>query len=186
VTWHVVHGKHRVAGELPEEAVFHHLPGTAQAFLGGLEDQVQRARKLQVLSDVLGRGQQHGGVPVMAASVHDAHIAAGIRQAGGLFDGQRVHVGAQAQRFAAIAALELPDHAGPAQAAGDLIAPLLELLGHQIAGTVFLVAHFGVPMDVAAHRDEFVGLGLQGFDDVVRKSFARGVHAESSLTGAAG
>ena len=176
---HVVHGKHRIAGELFEQAVFHHLFGAAQTFFGGLEDQVERARELQVFRDVSGRSQQHGGVPVVAAGMHDARIAAGIRQAGGFVDGQRVHVGTQAQRFAAIAALELAHHTRAAQATRDLVAPLRELFGHQIASAVFLVAHLGVLVDVAAHRDELIGLRLQGFDHGVGKSFAGGVHGRA-------
>ena len=39
----VVHAEHRLAGEALEQAVVDHRPGAADAFLGGLEDEVHRA-----------------------------------------------------------------------------------------------------------------------------------------------
>ena len=64
---------------------------------------------------MMRRRQQHGGVAVVAAGVHDAFVAAGVFQAGGFLDRQRVHVGAQAQALAALAPAQLADHAGAAQ-----------------------------------------------------------------------
>jgi hypothetical protein len=72
---HVVHGKNRVAGEAVKQAVFHHLARATQAFFGGLKDQVQRAVKCRRRCQVLGGGQQHRGVPVVAAGVHQAGMA---------------------------------------------------------------------------------------------------------------
>jgi hypothetical protein len=62
----------RVAGKALEQAVVHHALRAAPAFLGGLEDQVQRAVEAAVLGQHAGRGQQHGGVAVVAAGVHHA------------------------------------------------------------------------------------------------------------------
>ena len=132
------------------------------------------------LRDVLGRCQQHGGVPVVAAGMHDAHVAAGIGQTGGFVDGQRVHVGTDADALAARAFFDLPHQARAAEAARDLIAPGAQLLGHQVAGPVLLVAHLRVLVDVAAHRDELVGLRVQGLQLVVQKSVGWGVHGLTS------
>ena len=176
LSWHVVHGKDGLAGELLEQAVFHHLLGAAQAFFGGLKNQVHRARKHPLLSDVLGRSQQHGGVTIVATGVHDAHLAAGIGQAGGFFNGQGVHVGTDADAFGARAFFELADHTGAAQAPSHLVAPGAQLLGHQVTGAVLLVAHLRVPVDVAAHRDELIRLGVMGLQFVVHQSFSGGVH----------
>ncbi|MCY1523197.1 hypothetical protein D9M68_580850 [compost metagenome] len=101
----------------------------------------------------------------MAAGVHDAFVAAGMLQARGFLDGQGVHVGAQAQAFGAIAAAQLPDHAGPAQSALHFVAPLRQALRHQVAGAEFLEAEFGIAVDVPADRDELVCLGGHGLQD---------------------
>ena len=176
---HVVHGKNGVARELLEQAILHHFFCAPQALFGGLKDHIQRARKLAVLRQMFGSGQQHGGVPVVAASVHDARVATGVSEACGFVDGQRIHVGAQADAALAGAFFELPHQPCAPQAPRDLIAPSAQLFCDQIAGAVFLVAHFGVPVNVAADRDELIGLGLQGVQFVVQKSIAGGVHGQS-------
>ena len=109
--------------------------------------------------------QQHGGVAVVAAGMHHAFVATGVIQARGFLDRQGVHVGAQAQAFAARAAAQLTDQAGAAQAALHFIAPLRQALRHQVAGAEFLEAELGVAMDVAADRDELGGLGSHGLQD---------------------
>ena len=122
----------------------------------------------------------------MPAGVHDAHVAAGVGQARGLVNRQGVHVGSDADAFGARAFFELTHHTRAAQSACDLVAPGRQLLGHQVAGAVLLVAHFRVLVDVAAHRDEFIRLGLQGLEFVVQKSVGGCVHGlASSITGLA-
>ena len=153
---HVVHGKDGITRKLLEQAVFHHLLGPTQAFFCGLKNQVDGAREHPFLSDVFGRRQQHGGVPVVTAGVHDAHVATGIRQAGGLVNRQGVHVGANTYGAVARAFFDLTDQTGAAQTACHLVAPGAQLLGHQVAGAVLLVAHLGVLVNVAAHRNEFI------------------------------
>ncbi|KAG0771037.1 hypothetical protein G6F22_016846 [Rhizopus arrhizus] len=109
---HVVRGRHDgVAGILREQPVFHHALGAAQAFFGGLEDQVERAVEFAVPGQVVRRRQQHGRVAIVAAGMHDAFVAAGVVQTRGFLDRQGVHVGAQPQALAAVAAAQLPDHA---------------------------------------------------------------------------
>ncbi|MNT17612.1 hypothetical protein D3C72_1527700 [compost metagenome] len=162
---HVVHGEDGVAGVLREQPVFHHALGAAQPFFGGLEDQVERAVELAMPGQVVRRGQEHRRVAVVAAGMHDALVAAGVRQAGGLLDGQRVHVGPQSQALAAVAAAQLPYDAGAAQPALHVIAPLRQALRHQVAGAEFLEAEFGMAVDVPADRDELVCLGGHGLQD---------------------
>ena len=111
-------------GYFVNSPVVHHALGAAQAFFGGLEDQVERAVELAVPGKVVRRRQQHGRVTVMAARMHDAFVAAGVVQARGLLNGQGVHIGAQSQALVAVAAAQLPDYAGAAQPARHLIAPL--------------------------------------------------------------
>ncbi len=63
---------------------------------------------------------------------------------------QRIHVGAQADCHRIVADPDGADHAGLADAGGDLDAPFLELLGDDAAGALLLEAQLGVGMDVAA------------------------------------
>ena len=83
-------------GNFVEQAVLDHLARAAAAFFGRLEDQVDGAVVVAVLREVLGGGQQHRGVAVVAAGVHLAGVRALVREGVVLGDRQRVHVGAQA------------------------------------------------------------------------------------------
>ncbi|MNT08573.1 hypothetical protein D3C72_1433200 [compost metagenome] len=142
-----------VAGKALEQAFFHHAAPAAQAFLGRLEDQVQRAVEAALLRDDARGGQQDARVAVVAAGVHLAGHLAGVRQAGGLLNRQRVHVGAQAQAPRAIAARQRADHAGAGQAAVHLVAPFGQARGHQLAGHVLFVGQLGVGVDLVAQAD---------------------------------
>ena len=166
VAGHVVHGKNCIARKLLEQAVLHHLQGTATAFFGGLEDEVQRAVKAAFFRQALRGGQQHGGVAVVAAGVHHAVVAAAPVGPGGFVDGQRIHVGPQPQPLARCAAHQLADHARATQAGGHAIAPAAQLLGHQRTGAVFGKGQFGVAVDVAPQVDE----GLEGVAGVVSQN----------------
>ena len=90
----------------------------------------------------------------MAAGVHQAWAATGPDVAGVFNDGQGVHVGAQAQGLAALAALEATDHTGATYSCADLIAPVGELAGHQRGRAVLLKGQLGVGVDVAAQANE--------------------------------
>ena len=72
----VVRAEDRLHRELLEQAVLDHLARAAAAFLGGLEDQVDGAVVVAVLGEVLGGGEQHRGVAVVAARVHLAGVRA--------------------------------------------------------------------------------------------------------------
>jgi hypothetical protein len=102
------------------------------------------------------RGQEHRGVAIMAAGVHQSRMAAGIGQAGGLVDRKRIHVGPQAQFAGAGAASQLPHHSGAGQATGDGISPALEPVSDEVAGAKLLEADFRMLVDVAAQRREGV------------------------------
>ena len=122
---------------------------------------------------------KRGGVAVVAAGVHLAVVAAGVGQPGGLDDGQRVHVGADADALAAVAVAQPADDAGAAQAAVHLVAPGGQALGHQVAGGMLLEGQFGVLVDVVAQAHH---LGQDGGD-----LLAQGVHVHAtSPKGAAG
>ncbi len=109
------------------------------------------------MGQVVRGGQQDGGMPVVAAGMHQPLVLAGVGQAGILMDRQCIDVGTQAEASAALPALQRADHAGAAEAGGDLIAPLLQQLGHARAGAVFLEGQLRVPMQVMADRDGRLG-----------------------------
>ena len=160
-TGHVVHRKHRITREQLKQALLDHQPGTAGVLLGGLEDQVQRARELAVQGQVPGGGQQHGGVAIVATGMHHAVVHAGPGGGAGLVDRQRVHVGAKAQALGSGAVRTAPQrghHAGAGQAAVHGVAPGLQAVGDPLGGAGFLQAQFGMAVQVAPQVDEF-GVG---------------------------
>ena len=141
---HVVHREHRVAGPALEQAVVHHAQRTAAAFLGRLEDQVERAVEAgtgAALGQVLRRGQQDRGVAIVAAGVHHA-------------------------------ANQAPDHAGAADAGSDLVAPGAQLVGHQRGGAVLVEGQLGVAVDVAPHAGELGGAGTHGVEQRAHGGFS--------------
>ncbi|MNI24774.1 hypothetical protein D3C73_784040 [compost metagenome] len=138
--------------------------GQAAAFFGRLEDEHDFAR--QVLAHArqyFGGGHQHCGVRVVAAGVHDVHflalvVAAGLggeRQTFRLLDRQGVHVGAQGNHRAGLAAFEDADHAGVGDAGMHLEAELAQVVGHQLGGAHLLATQFRVLVDVATPFDQF-------------------------------
>ena len=111
---------------------------------------------------MFGRSQQHGGVSVVAAGMHQTRMATGMGQAGGFLNGQRVHVSPQAQLAQTIAAFKLSHHTRATQAACNFIAPLLQALCHQVAGAKLLESNFGVLVNVTTQRGEGTRASLQG------------------------
>ena len=66
----IVHAINRRDWELVEQAVVDHDLCTAGALLRRLENEMHDAIKLARFGEVLGRTQQHGGVPIVATRVH--------------------------------------------------------------------------------------------------------------------
>ncbi|MNF99035.1 hypothetical protein D3C84_819200 [compost metagenome] len=163
---HVVQGVDRIAGKALEQAVFDHPPGAAQGFLGGLEDQVEGAVELARLGQVAGSAEQDGGMAVMAAGVHLAGIAAGVGHAAFFLDRQGVHVRADADAAVATAVLEGTDDARAADTLEDLITPLAQVAGHQLAGDVLLETELGVLVDPSPNLREFILPGQYLWDQL--------------------
>ena len=154
----VVHAEDRVHGEAIEQAVLHHLARAAAAFLGGLEDAVDGAGEaLAVRGQFLRGGQQHRHMAVVAAGMHAARNAAGVREGVVLGHRQRIHVGAQADgavRASGCAAADRADHAGAPEPAVHLDAPALERSRDDVGGAHLLEAEFRMGVDVASDRDD--------------------------------
>ncbi len=104
-------------------------------------------------------GEQHRGMAVMAAGVHLAEHLAGPGLAAGFGDGQRVHVGAQADAPGAGARAQCAHDAGAAQAAMHFITPARQTLGHQIGGGVLFIGKLRVAVDLVTDRDHFFFVG---------------------------
>jgi hypothetical protein len=146
-----------------EQAGRDHRARAAIAFLGGLEDEIDRAAPAGVGREQGGGPEQRGRVPVMAAGVHDALMARGIRQAGVLGDRQRVHVGAQADARLRGPARQRGDDAMAADARLEGNAELSELVLHEGGGDLFLQGQFRMRMQMPAPRRQLlVQLGCQG------------------------
>ncbi|KAI1690642.1 hypothetical protein Ddc_24813 [Ditylenchus destructor] len=106
-----------IAGEAAEQPVLHHRERPGQALLGRLEDEVDDAREVARLREVLRGAEQHGGVRVMAAGMHHAGRVLRWAKSFGLGHGQRIHVGAQADpAVPGMSALQHADHARAADA----------------------------------------------------------------------
>jgi hypothetical protein len=94
----------------------------------------------------------------MAAGMHLAGHRRSVGLAESLGDGQRVHVGAQADGGTlAPAAADQADDAGLAHAGDHLVAAeFAQLFGHEGGGLVLLVAQFGMAVDVMAPLGDFI------------------------------
>lgn len=60
--------------------------GANRAFLGGLEYKIERAIEVPLCGKIFGGCQQHCGVPIMAAGMHQPGAGAAPGQAGLLLD----------------------------------------------------------------------------------------------------
>ena len=151
-------------------AVLDHGRGSANAvgverLLGRLEEQAHIAAPCVLFCDValvqqMRHAQQHGRVRVVAAGMHDAVVGGLERHVHLLEDGQRVHIGADAEGRA-VAGADLRHHAGATDAGLHVfVADLGQRVGHQLRGAHLLEAQFRVFVDVAAQAHHFV---LQGF-----------------------
>ena len=124
----VVLGVHLRAREAIEQAIFDHRAGTGVALFAGLKNQTRGAAKLTRLNQITRRTHQHGGVAVVPASVHQAGRGRLPDHVVVLVQGQRVHVGTQAdhargafRRTRMGLAVDQRHHAGFAQARVHLV-----------------------------------------------------------------
>ena len=172
---HHMHAKDRLDSKLLDHTLLHHAPGTparslgiehvdiGRAFFRRLEDEDHLARHLVlVLRHHARRTQQHGGVRIVAASVHDVHDLAEVvtlrltckRQARGFLHRQRIHVGTQPHGGARQAALQHGHHTGAGNAGMDLQTQLLQVIRHIGRRLVLEIAKLGMLMDVTTPVDD--------------------------------
>ena len=96
----IVHAVDLADAEAVDQAVVDHRLAAGAALLRRLEDHRRRAVEVARLGEIFGGAEQHRGVPVVAAGVHEARRLGRMREAGRLGDRQRVHVGADADHAA--------------------------------------------------------------------------------------
>ena len=145
-----MHAVDLLDAEALHQPVLDHRGGAGAALLGRLEDHDGVAGEIPGLGQIARRAQQHRGVAVMAAGVHQARVLGGVRQVGLFLDRQRIHVGAQPDHLeialaGGLAALDHADHAGPAKAGRDLVAAEFpQPVGDKGRGPVHVVEQFGM------------------------------------------
>ncbi|MNE49295.1 hypothetical protein D3C80_1438030 [compost metagenome] len=101
----------------------------------------------------------------MTTGVHAAWVLAAVCRTRCFVDGQRVHVGAQAQPAGAAAIAQHADHAGLADTGVHFIAPCLQQSGDQCRGAAFFKAQFRVSVDIVTNRVQVAGhVGEPGLD----------------------
>ena len=165
----VMHAVDLLDAETVHQPVLDHRGGTRAALFGRLEDHDRVAGEIPGFGEITGRTQQHRGMAVMAAGVHQARRLGGIRQVGFLLDRQRVHVGAQPDHLdvalaGRLLALDDADDAGLAEPGGDLVAAELpQAIRHECCSAVHFIQQFGIFMDIAAPG---LNIGLQIGDAV--------------------
>jgi len=162
----VVHAKDRVHREQLEQAIVDHLARATATLLGRLEDQVDGAVEVAMTGQVLGGGQQHGRVAIVAAGMHPAAVHAGVSKRVPLRHRQRVNVRTQADRTSAAAAFDDAHDPGLAQPPMHRNAPSGQCVGDQIRGALLLETQFGVGMYVAPQRCDRRGIGQDRCDQL--------------------
>ncbi len=110
----IVHAVDFTDAETIQHSVVEHRLGARTAFFCRLKDHHCSACKVAGVGEVARGAEQHGRVAIMAAGVHLARHGRLVRKIIGLFDRQRIHVGAQPDRLAsrALAPANDADHAG--------------------------------------------------------------------------
>ena len=156
----IVHAVDFFDAEAADQTVLDHRRGAGAALLRRLENDHRGAGEIARLGEIFRGAEQHRGVAVMTAGVHLARHRRFIRQAGLFLDRQRIHVGAQADDFAAgLAAADDADHAGAADAGNHLVAAeAFELVGDRGRGAVHVVAELRMGMKIPP---PFLDLALQ-------------------------
>jgi hypothetical protein len=156
---------HLVDRKAIEEPVLDHRLRPGVALLARLEDQVRGAVEVARLGEIARGCEQHRRVAVVAAAVHAAVIGGAVRELVLLVHRQRIHVGAQADRLAAVVAAS--DHDRHDARAPDtrvvLDAERGKLLADDVGSAVLFEAELRMHVEIAAHRGV---LGLPAFDVV--------------------
>ena len=146
-----------VAREALEQSVSEHRTRAAQALLGGLENEHDRAVEIARPGQIARGAQQHSGMAVMAAPVKAPRVLRPIGKVRLLVHRQRIHVGPQPDAAPVIAATQHADDPGFADAAKHLDAPGRELFGDDARRALLFETDFRMGVEVAPDRHELIG-----------------------------
>ena len=114
----IVHAKDRLHGKALKETLLDHFSSSPTTLFGGLEDQINSPVQALILGQVLRRGQEHGGVPIVSAGVHLTGVHTGVRKGVALLHGQGVHVSSKSYGSGVVASL---DHAHKTRGANAMV-----------------------------------------------------------------
>ena len=152
----VMHAVDLLDAETVHQPVLDHRNRARAALFGRLEDHDRIACEIAGLGEIARRTQQHRGVAVMAAGVHQALRLGSVRQIGRLLDRQRVHIRPQPDDLhvtlaGGLVALDDADDAGAADTGNDLVAAEFpQTVRHQCRSAVHVVEQFRVFMNIPA------------------------------------
>ena len=149
-----MHGKHRINWVALKQAVVNHALGTGSAFFCRLENKGNTAFEVGVFCDFLRGSQQHGHMAIVTTGMHFPGVAGGVRKLIAFLDGERVHVGSQADHFAwPLGSANKANHASTSNPGFHCVSKFSKPLGDDISGTVFFVTQFRVGVDVSTGID---------------------------------
>ena len=127
-----------------QATVIEHRLHPAAPFFGGLEDEADCAVETAFAGQRPGGAEQHGGVAVMAAGMHDPGIARGMVVFRLFGDTQGVHIRAKGDGTVAAAVAQGGDDAGLADTLFDVFdAELAQLFRNELGRAGLFKSEFG-------------------------------------------
>jgi hypothetical protein len=139
-----VHAIDRIDRKSLKQSILNHALPATLILLSGLKDEVHDAIKIPRLGEVSRGAEQHSGVPIVPARVHDPA------------DGQRVHVGAKADRPRTVTDAKRPDDARPGESSMHIEPKTREEPGDEIRRPMFLKRELRVRVDVVPPRSHII------------------------------
>ena len=158
-----------------EQAVLDHRLRACVALLAGLEDQISNAVEAPRFMQITRGGEEHRRVTVVPAAVHSSVVARFMCEVVFFLHRQRVHVGAQADRFSArgAATRDHCDDAGAADPRVMLDAQRRQLLADDAGRAMLLEAELGMRVEIAADRRELILPCANVLDRILHRQFRR-------------
>ncbi len=166
-TRQIVYAEDRIHGKAIKESFLDHDARAAAAFFSRLEDEVDRTIEVTRLGEVLGRREQHRGMPVVTARMHLAGKLAGMAEPVRLRDRQGVDVGPEPDGARRGAAFDHADDARLRPTSMDRNTPFAQDRRDTIGRAMLLKAEFRMGMKIAAKSRERSVVVLNIFDQEI-------------------
>ena len=165
---HVVQAIDLLDSPAGHEPIVDHGLAAGAAFLGRLEDHHRGSVEIARFGKIFRSTQQHGGVAVMAAGMHQARRLGCVGYARRLRDRQCVHVRTQSDGFAgaALAAADHADDAGAPNATHDIVASeFAQSVGDDAGRAMHFVQQFRMLVEIMPPGGHVVREGGDAVDD---------------------